>query len=178
MAGSRGITLYQGLLHDGKFLSLSPMGQRAWVLLKFNTNLGLSGLGRYAWPSLLGTIVGLTNHVSLLPTLEQAAAIVEELTVSCFRYDRAAEVLWLVNAFKHEPSGPTVQKAVAKEIERLPSSPLLAEWWALYRERFDAGDAQNRIRRRVSTVGAASPDGVGRVVGVPSDRPHTVRRRS
>lgn len=48
------------------------------------------------------------------------------------KYDGDAEVLWVVNRARYANRSPKVARAMQKEVERCPSSPLVGEFVARY----------------------------------------------
>jgi len=126
------VNLHQGLIDDGDFLPMSHEAQRSWFFLRLDSRMGISGLARLAWPNLL-------KIFDVGP--KKASALLAELSKKWVRYDPEAELLWIVDAYRHEPSkSPNVRKAVANEITRSPRSSLLHQWWNTYKGGFPAGE--------------------------------------
>jgi hypothetical protein len=157
---ARDVNFNQAILEDGDFAGWSPDTQRAWFVLRLDPRVGISGLGRVAIENIPKTLgVG----------KDRAAKILRELTAAtgglAVEYDLDVGVLWFRGAFGREPNSPTVRSAAARDILRLPDSPVVGRWFARYWARFTSDANPGDIDKRTveSLIGAASRYGLDTV---------------
>lgn len=94
------------------------------------TNPGSAICGLYA-ASIMDMRLGLCENP--LATERRVLRAVEELGQKpIVEYDRENEVIWVVNRVRYANRSPKVARAMQKEVERVPSSPLVARFAAMY----------------------------------------------
>lgn len=130
-------SIYSSLPEDDEFITLSPLAKALWYTLK--VKLPATGLGAIN-PRVVATLVNCS--------LEQLAAAESELAPKWVRRD--GNLWWIIAGLRFQPSLSCNDRKhramVRKQIEKMPSSPLVDEFRALYEEWFSDSACEGHAR--------------------------------
>lgn len=110
---------------DPAFVPLSTEARLLFIWSFTNLNAAICGLYRCSEREMRRAL-GRSGERRISSALEELAA------KPLVRYDADNEVIWVVNRARHANRSPKVARAMQKEIEACPPSPLVPEFVAMY----------------------------------------------
>lgn len=109
---------------DPDFLRLSPTARLLFLWSWTHQRAAICGLYMASEKQMMRGIGGDSKAL--------ADALAELGDKPLVKYDADAELLWVVNRARYSNRSPKVARAMQREVEACPDSPLIAEFVALY----------------------------------------------